>query len=110
MTKSDVFSLGATIYELLIGRQLGEGSDGALEWHSLRDGEFSVLVKSRYSGYLIEFLQKMLDPQPQMRPSAVQVCRGAENMIESLFPCENDVTEIIRLKAENEMLRRQLEE
>jgi hypothetical protein len=36
-TKADVFSLGASVYELCLGRFLGaEGEEGIAEWHSIR--------------------------------------------------------------------------
>lgn len=37
LTKADIFSLGATIYELCLGRFLGSvGEEGVAEWHSIR--------------------------------------------------------------------------
>ena len=37
LTKADVFSLGATIYELCLGRYLGSnGEEEMVEWHSIR--------------------------------------------------------------------------
>lgn len=36
-TKSDVFSLGASVYELCLGRFLGaDGEEGIAEWHRIR--------------------------------------------------------------------------
>ena len=35
--KADIFSLGASVYELCLGRFLGaEGEEGIAEWHSIR--------------------------------------------------------------------------
>jgi hypothetical protein len=36
LKKADIFSLGATIYELCLGRRLGSDGDGAAEWHNIR--------------------------------------------------------------------------
>eukprot|EP00598_Pedospumella_elongata_P011809 CAMPEP_0184988102 /NCGR_PEP_ID=MMETSP1098-20130426/22969_1 /TAXON_ID=89044 /ORGANISM="Spumella elongata, Strain CCAP 955/1" /LENGTH=61 /DNA_ID=CAMNT_0027512773 /DNA_START=62 /DNA_END=244 /DNA_ORIENTATION=- len=52
--KADIFSLGATVYELCLGRYLGaEGEEGIAEWHSIRDGHLDVSLKSRYSKELV---------------------------------------------------------
>lgn len=34
--KCDVFSLGASVYELCKGERLEAGEDGTAEWHDLR--------------------------------------------------------------------------
>jgi serine/threonine protein kinase len=37
VTRCDVFSLGASVYELCLGRFLGaEGEEGSAEWHAIR--------------------------------------------------------------------------
>lgn len=37
VTRCDVFSLGASVYELCLGRFLGaDGEQGIAEWHSIR--------------------------------------------------------------------------
>lgn len=36
LAKADMFSLGASVYELLLGRPLGSGGDGSSEWHNIR--------------------------------------------------------------------------
>jgi hypothetical protein len=60
LTKADIFSLGATIYELCLGRKLGCGevnSDTELsEWHNIRDGKLDNDIKKYYSVQLIHVI------------------------------------------------------
>ena len=78
LRKADVFSLGASCYELCLGRQLGAGGEGALEWHSLRDGVLSAGVVQHYSPELVEAFRYMMHPTPAERPDAQQVVNAAE--------------------------------
>lgn len=73
LTRADVFSLGATCYELCLGRQLGAGGEGALEWHELRDGTLNAAFCQRYSPSLVALLRAMMHPTPTERPTAQQV-------------------------------------
>jgi serine/threonine protein kinase len=77
--KADVFSLGATVYELMLGRRLHAGEEGNNEWHSLRDGVFAAhLETGRYSPELLSTLRALMAPLPCNRPGAqaiVQQCR-----------------------------------
>lgn len=100
LCKADVFSLGATCYELCLGRQLGAGGEGALEWHSLRDGVLCDYVAQRYSTQLVETLRFMMHPSPAQRPSAQAVVEvaGANSRFH-----QND--EVERLRAEVAELR-----
>lgn len=83
LTKADVFSLGASIYELCLGRPLGLGggssaADGAQEmeeWHAIRDGVLQF--DGKYSMELQELLAQMLAADPDSRPSALQVMTRA---------------------------------
>eukprot|EP00598_Pedospumella_elongata_P005842 CAMPEP_0184983310 /NCGR_PEP_ID=MMETSP1098-20130426/12565_1 /TAXON_ID=89044 /ORGANISM="Spumella elongata, Strain CCAP 955/1" /LENGTH=819 /DNA_ID=CAMNT_0027507119 /DNA_START=63 /DNA_END=2522 /DNA_ORIENTATION=+ len=69
--KADIFSLGATVYELCLGRYLGaEGEEGIAEWHSIRDGHLHPSLAAHYSKELVEMLHLLTHPDPQTRPSA----------------------------------------
>jgi serine/threonine protein kinase len=67
LTKADVFSLGATILELMLGKTLPcNGPD----WHNIRKGEFEV---KGYSPELVEVVRLMLSLNPANRPSAKEL-------------------------------------
>jgi serine/threonine protein kinase len=121
LAKSDVFSLGATVYELLLGRQLGAGGDtGAIEWHELRDGHFNIVVEQRYSSALVGVLRRMMHPNPLMRPTAVElyleaahyasvcVSAGAAVPVSVGVAGSTSEAELHRLRDENEQLRAML--
>eukprot|EP01039_Chlorochromonas_danica_P006109 gene6109-6726_t len=114
-TKSDIFSLGASVYELCLGRFLGaSGDDGIAEWHSVRDGELSVDFDFHYSTTLTDFIRKLLHPEPKLRPSALETIVIAGGQFDSL--CNSKVkspsesmnvnnAQVAALMAENERLR-----
>lgn len=43
LTKADIFSLGASLLEMCLGRKLCSSGE---EWRSLRDGRFQVILES----------------------------------------------------------------
>jgi len=105
LRKADVFSLGASCYELCLGRQLGAGGEGALEWHSLRDGVLCAGVVQHYSPELVEAFRFMMHPTPAERPYAQQVVNAAEVRIGSAPAAGALSTEVQRLREENARLR-----
>jgi wee1-like protein kinase len=72
LDKADIFSLGATVYELIVRRTLP--SNGA-EWHALRDGQLLDICEIGYSRDLHAILLQMMHPDPQQRPSAAALLR-----------------------------------
>lgn len=75
LTKADVFSLAASVYELCLGRFLGaSGEEGMEEWHNIRDGLFaSEGWYTTFSPSLTGLIGRMLHPDPRRRPSAEEV-------------------------------------
>ncbi|XP_047076287.1 wee1-like protein kinase [Lolium rigidum] len=68
LDKVDIFSLGATVYELIRGTPLPESGLA-----SLREGKIALLP-----GHPIQFqslIKSMLDPDPVRRPSAKEILR-----------------------------------
>lgn len=85
LTKCDIFSLGATVYELCKGTPLPLSSDrnddDISEWQELRDGLLHSAVTKKYSVELIALLRDMMQSDPRMRPTAavvVDVARKVE--------------------------------
>jgi len=68
LTKADIFSLGATILEILSEKPL---PSRGTEWHKLREGSFSV--PSHFSHGLKTALTRMLAKDPSQRPSASEL-------------------------------------
>lgn len=68
LTKCDVFSLGATIYELMVGTELPLNGD---QWRAIRSGELAF--PQRWSRPLVSVVTAMLHPDPERRPSAADI-------------------------------------
>jgi len=67
LTKADIFSFGATIYELMIGNDLPKNG---VEWTDLRGGNLFKLNQLNYSNSLKSMLRSMMNNDPAKRPSA----------------------------------------
>lgn len=67
---ADMFSLGATVYELCLGRDLGAGSDHGDEWHAIREGRLDPVFAATYSGELVGVVSELLRADPSRRPTA----------------------------------------
>jgi hypothetical protein len=65
LTKSDIFSLGATLYEICLGRPLP--MDGQ-EWQDIRAGRLSPLPNTRQD--MAAIIAHMMDPVAANRPTA----------------------------------------
>lgn len=82
----DVFSLGASGYEIMLGRELGvSGEVGSVEWHSIRDGHLDedLVASGLFSSDLFSLVKRMVDPNPQARPSAQEVAQLANSFLSS---------------------------
>jgi serine/threonine protein kinase len=91
LMKCDIFSLGASLYELCLGRFLGEGGGGGGvdEWHNIRDGilDEENLSSNKegnvsYSKEWKELLRRMMFPIPAERPTAKDLLEKAEKYFE----------------------------
>ncbi|CAG9316907.1 unnamed protein product [Blepharisma stoltei] len=97
LTKSDIFSLGATIYEIMRGKQLPMNGK---EWHDIRNGELKFV--NDFSWELKEAIRKMMNKSPEIRPSA-------EELLATFLVSDKD-REIKRLENYTKVLKRQIEE
>lgn len=69
--KADIFSLGATIYELIIGEELPCNGE---EWHQIRDGKLEKMEKNkRFSESFKKIISTLLSSNPKNRPTAQEI-------------------------------------
>ena len=67
LTKSDIFSLGISLYEICLGGVRPLPTNGP-EWQSLRSANFPALAST--PGEMLRLLQVMMHPSAATRPSA----------------------------------------
>mmetsp|Transcript_1564 Transcript_1564/g.3606 ORF Transcript_1564/g.3606 Transcript_1564/m.3606 type:complete len:777 (+) Transcript_1564:150-2480(+) len=79
LTKCDIFSLGATMYEVCLNKPLPICGK---EWHDLREGKLSSLPGTLPCLYTI--IREMMHPNPDKRPSATDLLSRKE------LSCESD--------------------
>jgi hypothetical protein len=65
LTKADIFSLGATMLEIMRGQSLPKNGE---EWHDIRNGR--IEIPKGYSFRLRKTVEMMLERDPSQRPSA----------------------------------------
>jgi serine/threonine protein kinase len=106
LTKCDMFSLGATLYELMRGYALRKS--GSEEWHYLRRGQLEPAVLSRFSSTLRDMVHALMAPSPADRPSASHCLNAIEQSQGGSSKGEDLMARIALLEAENRELVSQL--
>lgn len=94
----DVFSLGATLYELALGRPLDKSGP---QWHRLRmqPDEVAREIEDVCENHNVaNIVRRMIEPDPRLRASAVEIVQL----------CQEADPEYIRQKDNEEFLRREL--
>ena len=98
-----MFSLGATVYELCLGRELGSSGsssggggggtfhvnygdrssdDGLVEWHGIRDGHLdNEQFISKYSPEVVQVVRDLMDANPARRPTAAALINLAQTQL-----------------------------
>ncbi|KAL7504382.1 hypothetical protein ACHAXN_002045 [Cyclotella atomus] len=75
LTKSDIFSLGATMYEICLGRPLPENGQ---EWQDIRHGILQPMNNTAFELQMI--VRAMLAPEKESRPSAADLLKKRQLM------------------------------
>jgi len=70
LTKCDIFSLGATMYEICTGLPLPACGQ---EWQDLRNGRLPCPFPSSTMPCLASIVREMMHPDPERRPSATEL-------------------------------------
>lgn len=77
LTKSDIFSLGATLYEICLGRGLPENGQ---EWQDIRQG---VLLPMRNTSFDLQLIiTAMMSPKKEDRPTAATLLKKRQLLSE----------------------------
>lgn len=74
-TQSDIFSLGATMYEICLGRPLPENGQ---EWQDIRHGILQPMPNTPFELQMI--VRNMLAPEKESRPSAADLLKKRQLM------------------------------
>jgi len=83
LTKSDIFSLGATMYEICL---LGHGGppkplpENGQEWQDMRDGKLRTMPNTPFDMQMI--VREMMAPDPNGRPSAEELLKRRQLLSE----------------------------
>ena len=71
ISKADIFSLGATLYELMIGESL---PCNGTEWHDIRQGRLDKLDNNKiFSENVKNIIKMLLNAEGKLRPSADEI-------------------------------------
>ncbi|CAD8170253.1 unnamed protein product [Paramecium pentaurelia] len=101
LCKTDIFSLGVTLYQLMIRQQLPSNGE---EWHRIRDGiRITDFPENMYSLRLRSLICRMMDPNPISRISV-------KDILEDEYIYIKNENYIKWEKIRGLMLRRQLDE
>lgn len=88
-TSADIFSLGLILVEMASNNYL---PDTGVYWQDLRKGNISLCENLDHSSpELLNLIKKMIDPNPNLRPTATEIMQIAEEQLEKFSEC--DLTE-----------------
>jgi len=103
LTKCDIFSLGATTYELILATPLPANGP---EWHALRDGPRPSLYEALSGNIpvsLNDIISALMRPDPMNRPNATQLLHSVpelQSQFEQLAMTLGQVTRELQTRCE----------
>eukprot|EP00762_Andalucia_godoyi_P008079 ANDGO_02190.mRNA.1 Wee1-like protein kinase len=109
LTKADIFALGASLYEMILGRRLPANGD---DWQKIRNGDlFNFSLSGNYSPQLFSLIRRMMESDPLLRPSAAEILCSAYILNDPSMESEfNQYRERCRRMEEEIHMRAQLEQ
>jgi wee1-like protein kinase len=97
LTKSDIFSLGATMYEICLGRPLPMSGP---EWQEMRAGQLLPLPNT--SPCLASIIRQMMHPQAASRPTASDLLKHKQLLSEDQKALMAEMTKVKQANMELE--------
>ena len=91
LTKSDIFSLGITMYEICLGRQLPMNGE---EWQDIRAGKLSPLPNTDHD--MANIIRRMLDPNPVNRPTPASLLKHPQLLSDEEKALNAERTKVIQ--------------
>jgi wee1-like protein kinase len=91
LTKSDIFSLGATMYEICLGRPLPMNGD---EWQDIRAGRLSPLPNS--DSDMANIIRRMMDPVAANRPPPTSLLKHPQLLSDEQKALNAEKTKVIQ--------------
>ena len=90
LTKSDIFSLGATMYEICLGMPLPMNGQ---EWQDIRAGKLSILPYA--DSDMANIIRRMMDPVAANRPSPVSLLKHPQLLSDEQKALNAEKTKVI---------------
>jgi wee1-like protein kinase len=107
LRKSDIFSLGATLYEVCLGRNLPMNGQ---EWTDIRNDKLSSLPNT--SDDMVHIIREMMGPIPASRPTPFELLQRRQLLSEeqkALFAAKTKVAQAnMQLVAQEERFQKRL--
>ncbi|EEB15656.1 serine/threonine-protein kinase Nek7, putative [Pediculus humanus corporis] len=103
LTKADIFALGLTVYEAAGGGPLQKNGP---EWHEIREGKIPYL--KHCSKELNDFIKQMTHPDPEQRPTALQILKHSIVCPPSNKTKEQLERELLAEKTKTQILEKKL--